>query len=254
MDKYIEDILIEYVTEQHFANNAEIVIRDFCSIQRPLSITVYRGHTKTPVMKQRLWYSASTDINIAANEFAGIECCIFKIHLLDIPCIDINKYIGDKIGDKKDENEIIFLGGGTYYKNSDLTEEGYVELKTNALNKRTFECWYSLSKLQTPQPQPLINSKNNVEHALKIIDPDEYEFIDSIDDIIINDNIMLLSNEEKQQILEEILKRKAIGGNVTRKHSTFGGNNKYIRKTKKYRKMKNKNKKSKKRHRRFKMS
>ncbi len=212
MDKFVEEVLIEYVKEQHLdrKKNAEIVISEFCSNQSPLSITIYRGHTKTPLIKPGLWYSATTDINIATHEFAGTHCCVFIIHLLDVPCIDINYFIGDKIGDKQDEKEIIFLGGGTFYKNNELTEEGYLELDINKFGKRVFECWYSLSNQYIKQPQPNTQVvRDNVERILNIIDPEEYEFITSIDDIFDNNE---LSNEEKQQVLNEIKKRKAKGG------------------------------------------
>ena len=239
MDEFVEEVLIEYVKEQHLdrKKNAEIVISEFCSNQPPLSITIYRGHTKTPVIKPGLWYSATTDINIATNEFAGTHCCVFIIHLIDVPCIDINYFIGDKIGDKQDEKEIIFLGGGTFYKNNELTEEGYLELGMNKYHKRTYECWYSLSNQHITQPNQHITQPNqhitqpntqvvrdNVERMLNIIDPEEYEFITSIYDIFDNNE---LSNEEKQQVFNEIKKRKAKGGKKT-----------YLRNTKKNRKRK----------------
>jgi hypothetical protein len=239
MDEFVEKVLIEYVKDQYLdrKKNAEIVIRKFCSNQPPLSITVYRGHGNTDdVIRPGLWYSASTDRNIATDEFAGPDCCVFIIHLLDVPCIDINHFIGDKIGDKIGEKEIIFLGGGTFYKNNELTEEGYLELEMGELSKRTFECWYSLSKSQhitQPKMQSVIN---NVERALSIIDPEEeYEFITSIDDIIVD---MSLSNEEKQQVLNEIKKRKVKGGEKI----TNLRNTKKNRKRKRKRKSKSKSK------------
>jgi len=221
MDEFVEEVLIEYVKEQHLdrTKNAGIVISNFCSNQPPLSITVYRGHDNTPVIRPGLWYSASTDINIATHEFAGTNCCVFIIHLHDVPCIDINHFIGDKIGDKQDEKEIIFLGGGTFYKNNELTEEGYLELGMGELNKSTFECWYSLSKLQhITQPKPKIQAViNNVERVLNIINPEEYDFITSIDDITGFDNDEL-SNEEKLQVFNEIKKRKVKGGEKIKTH------------------------------------
>jgi hypothetical protein len=226
MDKFVEEVLIEYVKEQHLdrKKRAETVISEFCSNQPPLSITIYRGHKETPVVRPGLWYSATTDINIAANEFAGKHCCIFIIHLMGVPCIDVNSYIGDKIGDKKDEKEIIFLGGGKFYKNNNLTEEGYLELEMNEMKQRMFECWYSLFKLPSTTQTKMV--RNNVEHALSIIHPDEYEFITDIDDIITGDNTVL-SDEEKQQVLNEITRRKARGG---KKRTTSLKNTKQNRK------------------------
>ncbi len=235
MDEFVEEVLIEYVKEQHLdrKKNAEIVITEFCSMQPPLSITIYRGHTKTPVIRPGLWYSATTDINIATHEFAGGHCCVFIIHLVDVPCIDINHFIGDKIGAKQDEKEIIFLGGGTFYKNNKLTEEGFLELEMDEFSKRTFECWYSLSNQHVRQSKIQV-VKNNVERALGIIDPEEYDFINTIDDLVF-DNNQLLSNEEKQQVLNEIIKRKVKGGKRrnTKKSKVKGGKKKSKRRKRK---------------------
>ena len=108
-DKFVEKILIEYVTEQSLREKAEMVIHEFCSEQKPLiDFIIYRGHGKSEVIRPGLWYSATTDIDVASNDFAGEKCCIFKIHLQKVPCIIINDLIGDKIGDKRDEKEIIF--------------------------------------------------------------------------------------------------------------------------------------------------
>jgi len=114
MDENVEEALIQYVKEFHFVRDSRKLIQEFCSRQPPLSITIYRGHGSSPHIREGLWYSATTDINIAVNEFSGKNCCVFIIHLVNIPCIDVNKYIGNKIRDKKDENEIIFLGGGKF--------------------------------------------------------------------------------------------------------------------------------------------
>ena len=143
------------------------------------------------------------------------SCCIFIIHLLDVPCIDINRFIGDKIGSKTDEREIIFLGGGKFYKNKDLTEEGFLELgNSNKFNKLMFECWYSLTNIENDKK----NNINNVERALNIIDPSEYEFVKSIDDI---DDLLMdiieLTPSEKDQVFKEITKNNKSGGKKSKK-------------------------------------
>jgi len=201
MDENIREILVEYVKEQHLnkMKKSEVRIHEFCSLQVPKTMTVYRGHDNSQSIRPNMWYSSTTDINIAANEFAnGKNGCVYIIHLSDIPCIHINRLIGDKIGDKKDENEIIFLGGGKFYKNNEFTEEGYLELgDENKWNKLVFECWYTFDKR---------TNKSNVERILSIIDPTEYEFISSIDDIICKN--ILLSTKDKKEIFDEIKKRK----------------------------------------------
>ena len=214
MDPFVEEILIEYVKEQYLdrKKNAEMVIRDFCLEQNPLSITIYRGHGKSSTIRPGLWYSASSDIKVASTSFAGKDCCVFAIHLLDIPCINIIKLIGDKIGDKKDEKEIIFLGGGTFYKNKELTEEGFLEIGMDPFNKTMFECWYSLKpKVKQNAAE---NKKANVQRALDIISLEEYEFIESVNDIEIG---IKMTQQEKQLVFEEIQKRKHLAGKKRKK-------------------------------------
>ena len=218
MDPFVEEILIEYVKEQHLdrKKNAEMVIRDFCLEQNPLSITIYRGHGNSSTIRPGLWYSASSDIKVASTSFAGKDCCVFVIHLLDIPCINIIKLIGDKIGDKIDEKEIIFLGGGTFYKNKELTEEGFLEIGMDPFNKTMFECWYSLKPKvkQNAAENAAENKKSNVQRALDIISLEEYELIESVNDIEIG---IKMTNQEKQLVFEEIQKIKHLAGKKRKK-------------------------------------
>jgi len=239
LDEYVKNVLIDYVKDQVLDKKREKIIYNFCMEQPSLSITVYRGHGKSQTIRPGLWYSTTTDINVANNDFSGKNCCIFIIHLLNVPCIDINSLIGYEIGDKKTEKEIIFLGEGTFYKNSNLTEEGFLELgNKNKFNKYMFECWYSLSNNyinENANENDVLDYKNdinllninNVERALNIIDPNEYDFITNIDDIMI-DNIEL-TDKEKQQIVDEIQKRKQIIGGKYKK--IYKKNNTTKRKT-----------------------
>ena len=99
-----------------------------------------------------------------------------------------------------------------------------------------FESWYSLSekhdntKLVKSEPQ-----MDNVERVLRIIDPDEYDFITSVDDIETG-NIKLTS-EEKQRVFSEIQKRKLMGGKkekIKNKKLKEKGQNKKIKKEPKH--------------------
>jgi len=222
MDQFVEKILIEYVKEQYLdrKKNAKMVIRDFCLKQKPLSITIYRGHGKSSTIRPGLWHSASSDIDVASTSFAGKDCCVFAIHLLDIPCINIIQLIGDKIGDKIDEKEIIFLGGGTFYKNKELTEEGFLEIGMDRFNKTMFECWYSLkpkvkqNAAENAAENKKANKKSKVQRALDIIPPEEYEIIESVNDIEIGFQMTI---QEKQQVLDEIQKIKNLAGKKRKK-------------------------------------
>ena len=238
MDTLTEKVLIEYVTEQYLdpTKKAKKVIYDFCVKQPTFSGVVFRAHRKTPIIREDSWFSASYNINAASEGFAGNDCCIFVIHLVDIPCINVNKFVGEKIGDKNEEEEVIFLGGGIFYKNKELTEEGYTELgNNNKFNKNMFECWYKINDNKKENIKK--EDGNKVERMIDMIDPEEYEFITSVDDIITDK--FGLTPEEQQMVFDEIQKRKKSGGKKRRR-------NRKTKKTKQ-RNKKHKNQKSKKR-------
>lgn len=246
-----KDSLIAYVTQQHLEKNAEQIIYNFCLSQPPVNMTVYRGHDYGKIIRPNMWYSSSKSDVVASTEFSGKDCCVFVIHLINVPCIDVNYYVKNNIGDKANEEEIIFLGRGTFYKNSDLTEEGFLELgNQTTYKKQTFECWYSI---EPPKKEPSIKSPNKmekimkspnkkepsmkspnkmeksikspnkkepspnkIERALNIISKEYYEFIDDANDIDLLVNFDL-NNHEKEEIFNIIKKnkteKKEIGGN-----------------------------------------
>ena len=72
---------------------------------------------------------------------------MFEIHLINVPCIDVNSLISEHIGTRRKEEEMIFLGGGKFYSNRELTEEGFVEVASK-FSKTKFECWYALEDLK----------------------------------------------------------------------------------------------------------
>jgi len=71
-------------------------------------------------------------------------CCLFTIHVRDVPILDIN-HVKDIKFTYPDESEILVLGGGTFYQDEACTIPGF---KTIGANKRQgdsqFECWYTL--------------------------------------------------------------------------------------------------------------
>lgn len=217
IDEITKRELIDYVKDQHLDTKSEKNIQDFCADQNPLSITVYRGHKKSQTIRQNLWYSASKSEKVAAEEFSGKDCCVFVVHLINIPCIDINYYIEDYIGDKAEEKEVIFLGGGKFYKNENLTEEGYISLGKGKYNRLKFECWYSMEKNHEEVKLP---KRNKIEEALSIIPEDEYDLIENSSDIVVDG--LDLTEEEKDRILNEIQRRKGEinGGKRRRRRNT----------------------------------
>lgn len=240
MDKYIKRDLIKYVTLQNITPASKQNIQDFCAIQPKLSITVYRGHGKsTEIREGNLWYSASANLQVAAMQFATETCCVFIIHLQDIPCIIVNNYVGRDIDDYADEEEIIFLGGGKFYKDPDHNETGFNEV-SRVNGKRTFECWYSLSTIEP------IETASNIERALDILDG-EYDFIDDINDLNGQLKSLNLTHEELEQLFEIIEKekeKKQNAGFKKRKYKRYKKSKKNIknkkRKTRKNRRFKHK--------------
>jgi len=223
MDERIEADLIDYVVEEHLTSKSKLRIRDFCEIQPPITTTVYRGHGKSKTIRDSIWHSASKSIEVAKTEFAGKNCCVFTIHLIDVPSIDINEWIGDKIKKKfSEEEEIIFLGGGVFYKDELLHEKGFLEPIDGK-----FECWYSLLKNETKiQNTPDVESVSNVERALQQIPEDEYELISTPNDIIISG--IDLTEKEKSEVfniiqrIQRIQQEKQKGGKnkkASKKHN-----------------------------------
>jgi hypothetical protein len=146
------------------------------------------------------------------------------------------------------ENEAIFLGGGKFYKNKELDEEGFLDLgNANKHNKQMFECWYSLES----KPERILESKptntNTIERILNIIDPVEYEFITSVNDINhVLPREMSLTAEEKQQLFDEIQKRQTGGKKIKKNNKKNNKKNKTRKnKTRKNKTRKNKTRKNK---------
>ena len=215
----IKKDLIKYVTEQHLTDKSKLIIRDFCYIQKPSNITVYRAHNKSQTIRPSLWFSTSKNKELVKKEFAGPTCCVFTIHLINVPIIDINSYIEEDIKTYSDEAEIIVLGGGKFFKDKKLKNEGFLDIGDG-----NFETWYTIKHTiedDTIEDDNIeefksFNNKNNIEKALEIIPEDEYELIDNIDDIVIPD--LYLSIKDKEKILE-IIKSK-IGGKIKKRRFT----------------------------------
>jgi hypothetical protein len=184
------------------------------------------------------------------------------------------------IGTKAEEEEIIFLGGGKFYKNEYLTEEGFTPLGIRN-GKQNFETWYSIdtsstatvnatanatatatsSKKQIHQyiyqdeskenqpnqtPQPNQTNKDKINQLASLIDKDEYDLIDTPDDIIFQS--VVLTEAEKKQIFDIIQMKKQlaemIGGKKRRRKNT----KRHRKNTKRHRKNTKRRRKNSKRH------
>jgi len=229
----IKTDLIEYVVNQKTTKEIRERIKTFCEQQTPRSMVLYRGHNKsTEIRHNNLWYSATASKKVAKHEFASENCCVFKINLIDVPVIDINYYVGDSIGKYNEEQEYIFLGGGTFYKNNKLDVEGFVNNGNGE-----YECWYKIDKID--------KTSFDLDKTLGMLIPDEYDFIDSWSDIFIEG--LTLTEDQKKLIFRKIQKIKKKGGNKKINKKTKKTNKKINKKTKKTnKKIKKKTKRQKK--------
>jgi hypothetical protein len=123
-------------------------IKDLCERQKSQNITVYRGQDlDNPIIENCEWFSCSRSCKIAYT-FTGSSCCFFIIHVIDVPTISIESFPRFI---KKDymftiEKEIIILGGGTFYKDSNLLHP-YLPGEPWKEIDDTFEVYYSRKDL-----------------------------------------------------------------------------------------------------------
>lgn len=204
MDEKTEKCLIEYVTNQKADKDCKEKIKEFCEKQPRVVKTLFRGHNNTKTIHpNHYWYSATSSKKVAKDEFSNKNenCCVFIIHLVDVPVIDVNLFVGDKIGDYREEKEFIFLGGGTFYEDAELTKNGFINKKNGE-----YECWY---KLDEKPPE------FDVETIASKIDKDEYEFIETPKDLELFFNEPLTETQQQSvfQIIELLKsKQKSIKG------------------------------------------
>lgn len=169
-------------------------------LQQPKrAITVYRGQDNTPIINRlgiRGFLSTSKQKEIAREEFSKGGCCVFTIHVEpDVPSLDVYQFIPK--GSKGDEDEILLPEGGYFYQDASLTKEGFTKMKAPG----EYETWYTM---KVPPTSP---AEMTVERALSIIDPDEYELIDTPEDIDIG---VPISAELRRAIFQEIQRKKAL--------------------------------------------
>lgn len=235
--------LRKYVKEQITDKAVNDSIVKMLNMSDPVEMVVYRGHNNTPVIKSGpsyRYYSSTLYERVAREEFAKEDCCVFKIHLVNVPVINVNKFLKGTISMYEEEHEFIFLGGGTFYKNAAMTEPGFLE-KGGGL----FECWYSIkpTKEDKKEDKP-VDERNVVDIVLARIsdeddDEDALEFIDSPEDIMFeaknmgitlsyDDAVLVFKRLKKTGGKRNIMKRKTRKTRKTKK-------TKKTRKTKKRR-------------------
>ena len=176
--------------------------------QKEKDMILYRGNgddklDATSIVTGK-WFSTTKNERIAHQEFSGDKCCIFKIHVINTKILDVNKFVKDKISDYSDEEEMIVLGGGKFYKDKKCTEIGYNELKIEN-DKQYFECYYKVNKGST---KTIKNNDYDLKKIFQEITHDESsEFIDNLQELELTFPELLknVSNKDKKLILDKLL-------------------------------------------------
>ena len=142
------ELITKYQEFNNLNDYEKETIKNFLLQQEPESMTVYRGQKTSKEIRKTPFFSCSKEKSEAKLFTSGKNaCCLFTIHLVDTQLIDINRFLKAWTGFSlmNDEKEILVLGGGTFYKNVEMTEEGFTELnkKSNDFEPvDEFECWY----------------------------------------------------------------------------------------------------------------
>lgn len=209
------NILKQYVDSNDLEEDEYEVIKRMVLSNPPVSMTVYRGQNGTRHINSGAdWFSTTTNKQVALKKFTNSEtnCCLFTIHLINVQALLVNKsgiVISSK--DRSSEDEVIVLGGGTFYKNEHLTEEGFDDLMDGE-----YECWYTFPKDKDKDKDNIHNEiANRASELFTKLDPEEYEFIDTKDDVKIfldRYNITDLEANDVFNMIDHIKNRGAVGG------------------------------------------
>jgi hypothetical protein len=275
-----KDILIKYVVDHSIDKSGIEIVEQLCKKQPKVTMTLYRGHSPNytndyeednshKTIMPRKWFSTSSSKEISEDRFTNKtnkkidrneKCCLFIIHVEDVPVIDINKYIGDEIGDKSDEDEFIVLGGGTFYQDEKQEEKGFKLLKNKKYEVDTYECWYFIDKksVSSLDKQKLDNlAKSAIRNYIELHKPIDLDS-DSDSDLSVSSRKSLskkelqeidnkhamdwikkqffsrmnLSEEEKEYIIEKVgkilnPKSPKKGGNMTRRKRKYRNKKRY---------------------------
>jgi len=98
-------------------------IEDALVMSRYMTRVVYRGQKFNPFINKSRFFSTSKSLEIA-YDFTQGDCCLFEIHLMNVPAIDMNEEL--KWGSLYPyQEEVLVMGGGTFFKDEAMTIPGW---------------------------------------------------------------------------------------------------------------------------------
>ena len=147
--KNTEKIIHTYASQFEVDAIGSEKIEKFCKKQKRKKMTLWRGQVKPgdksgdEVIYPAKWVSGSSKRDVAEESFTDKKerCCLFQIHLLNVPVFRVNDCMINLTNPHAHEEEYIYDGTGTYYKDKDCNEEGFLSKGAGE-----YETWYTLTK------------------------------------------------------------------------------------------------------------
>lgn len=194
MDDIEKSVLREYVHEQSCNANCKLTITRVLQRMPRATMTVYRGQGSSKEIRPTDWFSTSKSKKEAKEGFTRNTCCLFTLHLEDIPVLDVYEHIPR--GSVADEDEVIVLGRGTFYSDSSMRTPGFKDRGNGE-----FEAWYKISD-SVPLARRTTAQLDTITQDLK----DEMDLIDS------SDNLTMFYSDLNKEEREYIFNKLKSGG------------------------------------------
>lgn len=173
--------------------------------QSPITheLILYRAHSPdTPYIRAGAWFATSTDEAKVRRQHItrGADCCLFKIHVLPgikvLVVDDVLKADG-RTPTGYDESEVIVEGTGEFYTSPSGFTKGTVELGEDK-GVRVFETYYG----------PIRKQKSlNANTFLGRLDEEEYNMIDSVNELKAWPGLLDKGNLVTNEVYEEAFRR-----------------------------------------------
>jgi hypothetical protein len=173
--------------------------------QSPITheLILYRAHSPdTPYIRAGAWFATSTDEAKVRRQHitTGADCCLFKIHVLPgikvLVVDDVLKADG-RTPTGYDESEVIVEGTGEFYTSPTGFTKGTTPLG-EIRGVQVFETYYGPIRKQTSL---------NADTFLSRLDEDEYNMIDSVNELKAWPGLLDKGNLVTTEVYEEVFRR-----------------------------------------------
>lgn len=181
-------------------------VQKLLNIQEPLKEAriLYRVHSEnSKTIIPYSWFATSSDLNKVLRQHlsTGASCCLFKIIVEPgVRILDVDKTL--KNAGKKatgyDESEVIVDGHGIF--THPKSESGFYEI-SDTKGVTTFETHYEVAK------NSVVKRKMTTNEVFNIILPNEYNLIDSINNVKESFKTSKINAQVNNAVFENVWKR-----------------------------------------------